>query len=244
VDGFSASGTAVHGYSNANAGTGVTGATLGGGTGVLGLAGSGTGVEGNATSGTGVEGSATSGNGVEGYSVSGKGVYGENTATSGFAYAVQGVSASTTGRGVHGHATALSGSTNGVVGEVESPSGAGVRAIGSSSTTGTALLVENGRVRALGAGVNTATFAFIHETNGGNTQGDTTCIDNAVLNDHPEAIPIVTPVASGPGLVYNFPWMLYYRTNVNPNKWCIMRQDVVPDGIPTGHRWHVLVVFP
>ena len=184
---------------NSGFGAGLTGAASASGIGVYGSGG--TGVYGSGINNYGVYGttSVTGSAGVYGTNThvsSGYGVYGSVTGGQG----VFGVA--TSGWGVHGLSTSNNGvygesSTGmGVVGQTSAAGAAGVRAVGSGSA-GTALQIENGAIRVVGAGNNTATAAFQYTAGAGCGAGSPDAvIANAQINGNPGVILIVTPVGS------------------------------------------------
>jgi hypothetical protein len=80
----------------------------------------------------------------------------------------------------------------GVEGHTASPSGIGVLASAPEPEI-TALAIDTGNMRVLGAGQNTPTPVFIHVASAANTRGNCTIIDHPMTNDDPHAILIVTP---------------------------------------------------
>ena len=80
----------------------------------------------------------------------------------------------------------------GVEGHTASPSGIGVLASAPAPEI-TALAVDTGNMRVLGAGPNTPTPVFIHVASAANTRGNCTIIDHPMTNGDPSAILIVTP---------------------------------------------------
>src|SRR5215212_4754632 len=79
----------------------------------------------------------------------------------------------------------------GVEGHTASPSGIGVRASAPVPEI-TALGIDTGNIRVLGAGQNTPTPVFIHVANQANTRGNRTIIDHPMINGDPNALLIVT----------------------------------------------------
>jgi len=79
----------------------------------------------------------------------------------------------------------------GVEGHTASSSGIGVRA-SSPAPEITALAVDTGNIRVLGAGQGTPTPVFIHVAGAANTRGNCTIIDHPMTNGDPNAILIVT----------------------------------------------------
>jgi hypothetical protein len=79
----------------------------------------------------------------------------------------------------------------GVEGHTASPSGTGVLASAPEPEI-TALAIDTGNIRVLGAGQNTPTPVFIHVASERNTRGAVTIIDNPMTNGDPNAILLVT----------------------------------------------------
>jgi hypothetical protein len=79
----------------------------------------------------------------------------------------------------------------GVEGHTASPSGIGVRASAPAPDI-TALAIDTGSIRVLGAGLDTPTPVFIHVAGAANTRGNRSIIDHPMTNDDPNAILIVT----------------------------------------------------
>jgi hypothetical protein len=79
----------------------------------------------------------------------------------------------------------------GVEGHTASPTGVGVRASAPAPEI-TALAIDTGNIRVLGAGQNTPTPVFIHVANEANTRGNLTILDHPITNGDPSAILIVT----------------------------------------------------
>jgi hypothetical protein len=79
----------------------------------------------------------------------------------------------------------------GVEGHTASPSGIGVRASAPAPEI-TALAIDTGSIRVLGAGQNTPTPVFIHVAGETNTRGNHSIIDHPMTNGDPNAILIVT----------------------------------------------------
>jgi hypothetical protein len=126
------------------------------------------------------------GHGAFGIGVHGAGRYG--VIGEGHAYDGAGVFAH--GKtGAIGYAPAPDG--RGVVGRVAHRSGIGVLASGSSAE-GTALGIESGGIRVIGAGIDTPTPVFVHVATTQNTVDNRTTIDHPLTNDDPNAILIVT----------------------------------------------------
>jgi len=79
----------------------------------------------------------------------------------------------------------------GVERHMASPSGIGVRASAPAPEI-TALAIDTGNIRVLGAGQNTSTPVFIHLASEENTRGNHTIIDHPMTNGDPNAILIIT----------------------------------------------------
>lgn len=134
------------------------------------------------------------------------------------------------GRGVEGHTT--------------SPSGIGVLASAPEPEI-TALAIDTGNIRVLGAGEHTPTPVFVHVASELNTRGNQTVIDHPMANDDPAAILIATrrdalPFAQGGDLprVAAEPFSVAYSSRAG--KWLIVQ----PSGtqVPVGSAFNVLVV--
>ena len=80
----------------------------------------------------------------------------------------------------------------GVEGHSASPSGIGVLA-STPEPDITALAIDTGNIRVLGAGQNTPTPVFIHVADERNTRGAFTILDHPMTNGDPNAILIVIP---------------------------------------------------
>lgn len=94
------------------------------------------------------------------------GVHGESTSTSGLAYGVRGVSASTTGRAISGEATASTGANVGVYASTPSTSGIAVSAL-ASSANGLTVAVQGTNASTDGIGVyGLATKSGVFDTFG------------------------------------------------------------------------------
>jgi hypothetical protein len=91
--------------------------------------------------------------------------------------------------GVYGFSNDPGGS--GVEGHTASPSGIGVLA-STPEPVITALAIDTGNIRVLGAGQNTPTPVFIHVASEQNTRGAYTILDHPMTNGDPNAILIVT----------------------------------------------------
>src|SRR5262245_35442378 len=109
--------------------------------------------------------------GVVGQSPDGVGVMGFGTT------GLFGFSNDPAGRGVEGHSA--------------SPSGIGVLASAPEPEI-TALAIDTGNIRIVGAGEQTPTPVFVHVAGDSNTRGNRTVIDHPMTNDDPQAILIVT----------------------------------------------------
>jgi len=218
-------------------------------------AGAGTGIYASATAdgGTGVRGSA---NGAEricgpGCLLPSIGVYGTSTHPSGIG--VQGGTtvgiSPTSGTGVQGQSTIGTGvrgfSTSGVgvEGRTISVSGVGVIARGSGAS-GTALQIQNGAIKVLGAGSGTSTPVFTQQATAGNTSGNYTLIDHPMTNGDPNAILIVTPNwnpgGGALGTYNNHPIGVFYSSSIG--KWAIFNQDLTT--MPVNAAFNVLVIKP
>ncbi len=253
----STDGAGVRGYATAASGTtyGVYGEAVSpDGRAVYGYATSGSGTSaalyGKALSaaGTGAVGwaAAVSGNtvGVWGIvnSPTGKGVHGYAAATSGQSYGVYGQDSSSAGYAVYGVNDAASSGGVGVYGH--SLNGVAVHADGNGSST-TALQISNGALRVTGAGLNTTTPVFQHQVHHSGANANT-CTDGTfgfwysylnhpLLNNHPEALLIVT--SSSDDLIVR-----YSPIGCPAGRWTITKPGV---NLPTdGSLVNVLVVLP
>jgi hypothetical protein len=85
---------------------------------------------------------------------------------------------------------------------------------------------------------------FIHTATAGNINGDSTAIDNALTNGHPNAIVFVTPDLNpggvGSGTVNNHNLDVYYNTL--DKQWKIFNQDSA--AMPNSAAFNVLVLVP
>jgi len=158
--------------------------------------------------------------------------------------AVYGASGSASGAGVYGYATAGSGLNYGVYGQSDSTNGIGVFARGSGSS-GTALKIHNGAIRVAGAGLNSATPAFTHETTAGNTadNGFYTVIDNPYCNNDPNAMLIVTPRSIAVGAVSVATFYDNGTAGFATNRW-ILWPPGSGDFVYPGIRYNILVIKP
>lgn len=233
----------VYGEASSPDGRGVYGyATLGSGNsvGIYGRSAS--------TAGTGAIGwaSAVSGNtvGVWGIvnSPTGKGVHGYAAATSGQSYGVYGQSSSAAGVAVYGINDATGSGGVGVYGHANN--GVGVLAEGGGPST-TALEVSNGAIQVTGAGLNTTTPVFQHQVHhsGANANVCTdgtfgfwySYLNHPLLNNHPEALLIVT--SSADDLIVR-----YSPIGCPAGRWTITKPGI---NLPTdGSLVNVLVVLP
>jgi hypothetical protein len=90
-----------------------------------------------------------------------------------------------------------------------------------------------------GAGV------FVHTATAGNSSDNSTYIDNALTNGHPNAIVFVTPNwnPGGVGSTYaNFPIGVYYDGLAS--KWAIFNQNGILSSMPLNAAFNVLVLVP
>jgi hypothetical protein len=147
--------------------------------------------------------------------------------------AIRGDSAADTGAmGTSRSGAGVRGLTDGGVGvEGHAEGGVGVRA--SHARGGTALEIANGALRVSGA----LRPAFVHVSDGGNTRGDSTCIDHALTNGQSEAIVVVTHRWGGSGV--NVPATgVYYEGS--SHRWCVFTESGA--GMPLGVPFNVLVI--
>lgn len=101
---------------------------------------------------------------------------------------------------------------------------AALHVVGSGGVTNIALRIANGGVAISGAGIETATAAFIHVANSTNTSGYITFIYNPVCDNDPNAILIATHQYSPPGAPYSYethPFSVWYA---GPH-WTIYNDD-------------------
>jgi hypothetical protein len=132
---------------------------------------------------------------------------------------------SRSGAGVRG----VADSGVGVEGHAEG--GVGVRA--SHARGGTALEIANGGLRVSGS----LRPAFVHVSDGSNTRGDSTCIDQPLTNGQSEAIVLVTHRWGGSGV--NIPTVgVYYEGG--SRRWCVFTESGA--GMPLGVPFNVLVI--
>jgi hypothetical protein len=183
------------------------------------------------TTGVGLVGKGS--NGVRGESPlsGGNGVVGiaDNGAN---AYGVWGLSMS--GFGVVGQ-----GNRGGVFGTSNTPGGAGVSAQG-SGPAGTALQITNGAIKVTGAGLNTATAAFVVQAP---SAVNSIFIDNPLTNNDCNAILIVTPRAVE-GSSSAKPVFVVCRLRAGgAHKWAISTIDFSAFG-STDMYYNVLVIKP
>ncbi|NJK45540.1 MAG: hypothetical protein HC933_15835 [Pleurocapsa sp. SU_196_0] len=137
------------------------------------------------------------------------------------------------------------GGNYGVVGDTLSPTGVGVLAANSGSAGGAALEVSGG-IKVSGGNKP----AFVHQAIASNSFGNYTCINNALTNNRPNAILIVTQNFNPNGTlvdsgVYNDEsiGVFYGTSSLDPvafNKWCIFNQDT-SSLIPVNADFNVLV---
>jgi hypothetical protein len=185
------------------------------------------------------------------------GVIGASAPGSTLGYGVIGFAAGSGGRGVYGYASSASGNVSGVYGESTSTSGYGVYGV-SDSTSGTgvyaqgasqsstALAIGQGAIQVVGAGVDTATAAFIHRAIPANISGDLTIITNAVCDGNPNAILIVTHnfnadtnLLTGSGQFNTNPIGVYYNAS---GHWGIYNENQAT--MLPGRAFNVLVLRP
>jgi hypothetical protein len=164
--------------------------------------------------------------GVFGFSEDHVGVMGNGTT------GVFGLSNDPDGRGVEGHAG--------------HPGGSGVLASAASAEI-TALAINDGNIRVMGAGENTPTPVFIHVASEQNTRGAQTVIDHPMTNGDPNAILLVTRRETlfftqddnlTPPPPRTEPFSVAYSSRAD--KWLIMQ----PEGtvLPVGAMFNVLVI--
>jgi hypothetical protein len=147
--------------------------------------------------------------------------------------ALRGDSATDTGAlGTSRSGAGVRGLTDGGVGvEGHAESGIGVRA--AHGRGGTALEIANGALRVSGS----LRPAFVHESGGGNTSGDSTCIDHPLTNNQPEAMVLVTHRWGGSGV--NVPTVgVFYEPG--SRRWCIFTEG--GSSMPMGVPFNVLVI--
>jgi hypothetical protein len=133
----------------------------------------------------------------------------------------------------------------GVEGRTLSASGAGVIARGSGAS-GTALQIQSGAIKVLGAGVGTNTTVFIHVVTLANSGVGYTRIDHPLTNGDPNAILIVTPNHSpgGVNLSYDFREVAV-RYDATANKWMILTPTGGAFGTGVlGAAFNVLILKP
>jgi hypothetical protein len=134
----------------------------------------------------------------------------------------------------------------GVEGHTASPSGIGVRASAPAPEI-TALAIDTGNIRVLGAGQNTFTPVFIHVAGERNTRGNLTVIDHPMTNGDPNAILIVTqrmfPIVDAADhaaeVAGSSVESFGVGYNLHAEKWMIGQQDGKPIAINTA--FNVLV---
>ena len=147
------------------------------------------------------------------------------------------VGTSNTGYGVAGS----SNSSDGVFGYTDAVTRAGVLAFNAYSS-GIALEIPNGGIKATGAGVGTATFAFIHVSTDTNNISNSTFIDNVLTNGDPNAMLFVTHVYNPAGVsskqLFNLAFGMNYDSRLS--QWSIYREDA--GVMPAGVSFNVMVI--
>jgi hypothetical protein len=126
----------------------------------------------------------------------------------------------------------------GVEGHTASPSGIGVLASAPEPEI-TALAIDTGNIRVLGAGQDTPTPVFIHIATERNTRGAFTIIDHPMTNSDPNAILIITrrmsPIADladrAPDAAGNNVGCFSVGYNLQAEKWMIVHQNGKPIGL-------------
>jgi hypothetical protein len=133
----------------------------------------------------------------------------------------------------------------GVEGHTSSPSGIGVLASAPDPQI-TALAIDNGNIRVLGAGENTPTPLFIHIATQENTRGTQTIIDHPMTNNDPNAMLIVTRrgetitgVTGSGGGIGNPRAGVSVAYNAIEAKWMLVQQGSEP--LVVGSSFNVLV---
>jgi hypothetical protein len=79
--------------------------------------------------------------------------------------------------------------------------------------------------------------AFIHTTDGGNTNRDSSCIDHPLTNDQPDAIALVTHRWGGSGVSVPTVGIDY---DWSRRQWCIFTEE--GSSMPLGVPFNVLVI--
>lgn len=174
------------------------------------------GVYGNSSIGYGVYGNSPNNTGVYGFSHSGTGVEGN----------------SFSGTGVY--ARTGSASNPAIIAENQ----------GTANGSGVALQIYVGGLSVAGAGIGSATCAFIHQTTAGNISGTATKIDNPLCNSRPDALLFVTPnvtpkVGVNGGNENKIVGVIYV---VGSASWYIYHQDV--SNMIAGLYFNVLIINP
>jgi hypothetical protein len=148
------------------------------------------------------------------------------------------------------------GNTTGDTFQITNTGGGSALTVGASGG-GRALTINSGSVRATGAGVNSNTFATIHQVNtaGSFGAGGTLCapgfpsfsvINNAQANGDPNAILLITPRYNG-ALGPNVQYEAYYYSSGScvaaaNGHWMVHRTDNA--GFLDGYQFDVLVIKP
>jgi hypothetical protein len=139
-------------------------------------------------------------------------------------------------------ATSIIASTN---------SGTGLLALGGSGTGvyafGNIALTLQGRLQAIGAGINTQTCAFIHQSTAANITSNFTVIDHPHCNNQPGALLFVTHNYNPPGQPGTYDnnalGVFYKTTTPNADRWCIYHEDITQSMV-AGRFYNVLIVVP
>ncbi len=176
---------------------------------------------------------AGSGHGVQGYSIgSGRGVGGYNNGTGHAGYFRIGNNAS------NSDAVYIETLGGGKALSVRSIEGPAVYA--RSSGDGPAIQTDGGGLRVTGAGINTNTWVFVHQTNENNTAGTRTYLDNPHCNNKPNVIIMVTNAFHG-GSLYPRPVAIGYETS--NGHWYLhdMEREEMSNG---GARFNIMIVTP
>jgi hypothetical protein len=176
---------------------------------------------------------AGTGHGVQGYSVgSGRGVGGYNNGTGQAGYFRIGNEAS------NADAVFIETVGNGKALSVRSVDGPAIYA--RSSNGGPALQTDGGGIKVTGAGVNTNTWVYVHQTSNANTSGTRTYLNNPLINDNPNAIIMVTNAFHGNSL---FPRPVAVGYDSGNTRWYLHDMDN-EEMLPGGYRFNIMIVLP
>jgi hypothetical protein len=176
---------------------------------------------------------AGNGHGVQGYSVgSGKGVGGYNNGTGNAGYFRIGNDQSAADAVYVEHL----GSGKGL--SVRSTEGPALYA--RSTSGGPALQTDGGGIKVTGAGINTNTWVFTHQTSASNTAGTRTYLNNPNCNNKPNVIILVTNAFNGGGV---FPRPVAVGYESSNGRWYLHDMDN-DEMYPGGYRFNIMIITP